>query len=85
MKILVDENIPPALWLVPHMLESNNDWHSSLALACSFADLLPPRQSDRGRFCNVHDLCTRNQMHKRWRNLIAEVAAHLRIHGPRSC
>ncbi len=33
-------------------------------------------------FGDVHDLCTRNQMRKRLRELVADVEEHLRVHGP---
>ena len=33
-------------------------------------------------FGDVHNLCTRNHTPKRLRDLVADVEAHLRVHGP---
>ena len=33
-------------------------------------------------FGDVHDLCTRNHMRKRLRDLVADVEAHLHLNGP---
>jgi transposase len=33
-------------------------------------------------FGDVHDLCTRNHRRKRWRDLVMDVEAHLKVNGP---
>jgi hypothetical protein len=42
-----------------------------------------PRANPIARaFGDVHDLCTRNHMRKRLRDLVADVEAHLHVNGP---
>lgn len=33
-------------------------------------------------FGEVHDRCTRHHTRKRWRDLVADVSAHLHVNGP---